>query len=97
MCGLNSVATMWYWCACNSIVGISSVRTGICDAAHGKLMQGYGLMIKIRIIVLILMAIMAIACGRQGPLYLPEQKPEKLQQTLDKPESNEKTQKRESK
>ena len=54
-------------------------------------------MIKTRVIVLILMAIMVAACGRKGPLHLPEQKPEKIQQTLDEPENNDKSQKRESK
>lgn len=54
-------------------------------------------MIKTRIIILILMAIMVTACGRKGPLHLPEQKSEKIQQTPGEPENNEKTQKRESK
>lgn len=54
-------------------------------------------MTKMRIIVLILMVIMVAACGRKGPLYLPEQKPEKVQPAQSEPESNEKTQKRESK
>jgi predicted small lipoprotein YifL len=60
-------------------------------------MQRYNLMIKTRVIVLILMAIMVTACGRKGPLHLPVQKPEKTQQTLDEPEKNNKSQKQESK